>query len=431
MKAVIIAAGKGERIKTLTEPKPLVNLLGLTLIERVILSAKKAGITEFVIVTGYLGNKIKTKIGNGKRYNVQINYVENKEWHRGNGLSVLCAKKLVNDKFILLMADHVFESEIITGLVQTHLENGECILCIDTDGSKHIDIIDATKVFVENDRIVEIGKNLERYNGIDCGIFLLSPTIFDALAECIKNGKEELTHAIKVLAHKKLMRTYDINKSFWIDIDTEESYKKAEEMICKKLIKPTDGIIARILNRPLSIRISKTLVNTKISPNAISICCFISGVVAGAVFCIGNYFAFIVAGLLAQFTSIIDGCDGEIARLKFQQSEYGAWFDSVLDRYADAAIIFGMIYGGWVVTNNNLIWLVGFAALAGTFMNSYTAPRYDAYIIKRKKAALRIGRDLRLFIIMIGALLNALFFTLVFLAILTNAEAIRRLFVLK
>ena len=76
MKALIIAAGRGSRFGSLTEdkPKPLIKLLGLSLIKRVILTAKQAGIYEFIIIIGYLGEKIKEKLGDGNRYDVKITY---------------------------------------------------------------------------------------------------------------------------------------------------------------------------------------------------------------------------------------------------------------------------------------------------------------------------------------------------------------------
>ena len=99
MKALIIAAGKGSRLKSLTivEPKPLIQLLGLSLIERIILTARQAGIDEFVIVIGYLEGKIKDKLGDGKRYGVKITYIENLEWQRGNGVSVLKVKEFLEE----------------------------------------------------------------------------------------------------------------------------------------------------------------------------------------------------------------------------------------------------------------------------------------------------------------------------------------------
>ena len=80
MKALIIAAGQGSRLGDSTgdKPKPLVRLLGLSLIERVVLTAKEAGINEFVVTVGYLEHEIKANLGDGKRLGVRIDYVESK-----------------------------------------------------------------------------------------------------------------------------------------------------------------------------------------------------------------------------------------------------------------------------------------------------------------------------------------------------------------
>jgi len=437
MKALIIAAGKGDRLNHLTKdkPKPLIKILGLSLIERVVLTAKQAGINEFLVVVGYLGDKIKEKLKDGERYGVKINYIENNEWQRGNGVSVLKAKKSLKENFILLMSDHIFKAKILHHLKQIKLEEGECVLCVDKTPEEHIDLEDATKVKVENDKIVEISKKLKDYNSIDCGIFLCTPSIFEALEESIREGEETLSAGIRVLAKKGKIKYFNIKDSFWIDVDTDFGFKEAEEILCNRLTKPTDGPIARFLNRPISIRISKLLLKTKIKPNTISFASFIIGILSAFFFCLGNYLSIIIGGLLAQVSSIVDGCDGEVARLKFQQSSYGGWFDTVLDRYADALIIFGMVYGYWSLHQNIIIiWIFGFIALMGSFMNSYTAGMYHLFFgkeMKTKRLKIRIGRDIRLFLIMAGALSNQIFYTLIILGILTNIESIRRLYVLR
>jgi Nucleoside-diphosphate-sugar pyrophosphorylase involved in lipopolysaccharide biosynthesis/translation initiation factor 2B, gamma/epsilon subunits (eIF-2Bgamma/eIF-2Bepsilon) len=134
MKGLIIAAGAGTRLKDLkmkkeAKPKPLIKLLGLSLIERAMLTAKDAGIDEFVIVVGYLGEKIREKLGDGTKYGIHIEYVENDEWQRGNGVSVLKAKGLLNEKFVAFMADHIFEAETLKELKE--VKDNECFLVVE------------------------------------------------------------------------------------------------------------------------------------------------------------------------------------------------------------------------------------------------------------------------------------------------------------
>ena len=80
-----------------------------------------------------------------------------------------------------------------------------------------------------------------------------------------------------------------------------------------------------------------------------------------------------------------------------------------------------------------MIWTVGFAALMGTFLNSYTADKYDSLFKKKMSSGfeIRIGRDIRLLLIFVGALSNQIFLALAILAIMTNFESIRRLVVLR
>jgi len=71
--------------------------------------------------------------------------------------------------------------------------------------------------------------------------------------------------------------------------------------------------------------------------------------------------------------------------------------------------------------------------LIGSFMNSYTAIKYDSIFLTREKSKIkvRIGRDIRIFLIMIGAFLNQIYFVLLLLGVLTNLESLRRLYILR
>jgi CDP-L-myo-inositol myo-inositolphosphotransferase len=233
------------------------------------------------------------------------------------------------------------------------------------------------------------------------------------------------------LAKKGKAKALDIKDDFWIDVDDEKALKKAEGKLLATLEKPSDGPISRYLNRPISIRISKYLVKTNIPPNFISFLSFILCCIGAFFFFLGEYTFLLWGAILAQVASIVDGCDGEIARLKFQETEFGAWFDAVLDRYADAFLLFLYLF-------------IGFLAIIGTFMNSYTADKYDGLMKKMigaKGHYFRMGRDVRIFIIFLFVILNIPFLflgkavslpflALLLIAILMNAENIRRVVVL-
>lgn len=432
--ALIIAAGRGSRLSRFYSPKPLTPILGLALIERIILTGKIAGVHEFKIVVGYEADKIRKELGNGKKYGVSIQYIDNPDWEKGNGVSVLKAKEYFHGQFLLLMSDHLFDENIINKLICHEMDSDHCALCIDkTISSDYFDLDDVTKVQTVAGKAESIGKSLDKFNAIDTGVFLCTPAIFEALEKSVAQGQFSLSAGNQILAREGRLETVDVSGCFWVDVDNEKALKKAKKTLIRRLFKPTDGPISKNVNRRLSTRLSAHLAYHDISPNAITLVSFSLAVLSAIFFYLGGYLFILFGGIIAQLSSVLDGCDGEIARLKFQFSTFGAWLDKVLDRYADGLIIMGITHALWISTNSEFVWLSGFLALTGTFMNSYTAAIYDD-LIKTKAlngTAVRVGRDSRLFIIFIGALCNQLFLTLVILAAMTNAEAFRRLFVLK
>ncbi|MBW2260246.1 MAG: CDP-alcohol phosphatidyltransferase family protein [Deltaproteobacteria bacterium] len=197
--------------------------------------------------------------------------------------------------------------------------------------------------------------------------------------------------------------------------------------------KPNDGPVSKYINRPVSVRISRRLTRLPVTPDQISLVSFFCSLVAAGLFALGGYPALLAGGILAQFASIIDGCDGEVARLKYCESDFGGWFDAVLDRYADAFLLFGLTWHLLAAGTTALVIFTGFMAIIGSFMLSYTADKYDSLMRKRitagGKAGLRMGRDVRVFLIFLGAATNLVLPVLALIAVVMNFETLRRIMV--
>lgn len=191
-----------------------------------------------------------------------------------------------------------------------------------------------------------------------------------------------------------------------------------------------DGLISRHLNRKISCLITGFLVSTEITPNHITFISFSIALLSSAAFTVGFN---VVGGLLAQLSSIVDGVDGEIARLKGLASPFGAFYDAVLDRYADAAIILGMTVWALRFDSRAGTWLFGLLALLGSLMISYSAARAEASTGIRFDQGFSSfsSRDIRLFIVMLGSLTGQVYWTLMLLAVLTNVVVIYRILFLR
>ena len=106
-----LAAGEGKRLRPyFNRPKPLVHLLGLSLIERNILSLRECGIKEFVVITGCYADAIEEYLGNGDKLGVEIKYLHNERWALGTGVTAYTFHQEYRpgEKFILMMSDHIF-----------------------------------------------------------------------------------------------------------------------------------------------------------------------------------------------------------------------------------------------------------------------------------------------------------------------------------
>ena len=434
MTGLIIAAGKGSRLRQIGVCKPLIPILGIPIIERIIQTALEVGVDEFYVVVGYRGDLVSEFLERlAKRLAIRITTLTNADWEKENGLSVLKARENLPDTFLLLMADHIFDPSLARSLTTLSLAKEEIALGVDGDIlNPLVDIEDVTRVKVEHGKIRNIGKGLSDFNGFDTGIFLCSPAIFKALEQSSEiDGNTTLTDAVRLLAVEGRVRAIPSN-GFWIDVDHPKAFRVAEKALLDDLrYKSNDGPVSRYLNRPISVQLSRQLVKFDITPNHVSVFSFLISMLATGLFGLGGYSLLLLGGILAQLASIFDGCDGEVARLKFQSSDFGGWFDAVLDRYADAFLLFGLTWHLLAEEPRGWVLFTGFMAIIGSFMLSYTADKYDNLMRKRiksiDKTQIRMGRDVRVFLIFLGTSLNLVLPVLVVIAVVMNLETLRRI----
>lgn len=116
MRAMILAAGRGERMQKLTEflPKPLLHVAGRYLIEYAINNLKRAGITDLVINVSYRGEQIKSAIGDGERYGVKITYSEEKERLETGGGIFKALPLLGDEPFFVVSSDIITDFPLQT-----------------------------------------------------------------------------------------------------------------------------------------------------------------------------------------------------------------------------------------------------------------------------------------------------------------------------
>ena len=231
-KALVLAAGNGDRFRNLTrESKLLEPVLGRPLIIRTIETAREAGISAFEIVLGYHADRVRAAIEREAPGDVTIHFTHNPDWDLENGVSVLAARYRLASRFALLMGDHLFEARVLRQLLHARVGRRQSVLAVDSRPTTPEIASEATKVRLHGSHIIAIGKALTEYDALDTGLFVCAPSLFEALESARAHGDTTLSGGIRALAARGLMRSFDIGDAAWCDIDTVEDLHSAESLL--------------------------------------------------------------------------------------------------------------------------------------------------------------------------------------------------------
>lgn len=427
---VVLAAGRSERLHEVTGggSKALVKLGGLTLVERAVRTLLHHGVEQVLVVVGYHAGTVAAVISRIAPGRVRAVHAE--EWEKGNGASLLAVSHALAGEslFALVTTDHVFEEDPLQALLTT----GEPAVLVDP--APHPDAWgEGTRARVHKDSATAFGKRL-RSPGIDCGAFLLPPEIFDCLGKTAAGGDATLSGGLTRLAQKRPLKAVLLPEgSWWQDVDSPADLKRARIQLRRSLTKRSDGPVSRYLNRPISTRMSMAVASARISPDLLSVLAFAVGLVAAMYLAQG---VGILGAVLVQIASILDGVDGEVARLTVRSSPRGALLDGVLDRVADAAILAAV--GVWTLGDGlapGVVIVFSVAATAGSMLSMAIKDRTAALglpkVSERLFGFLLAGRDGRLFVVALTAFVGTPFPALVVVAASTTLAATMRVWLVR
>jgi len=424
--AVVLAAGRSERMSELTGggSKALIRVGGLSLVERAVRTLLSIGIEHVIVVVGYQAGPVAAVANRVAPGRVRAAFAE--EWSLGNGASLAAAEPHVaeEDLFLLVTTDHIFDD----GALPSLLAAGRPGVLVD-----HAPEPDAwaegTRVRLREEQAVAFSKELDDPS-IDCGAFLLPRAVFDAQRRAAERGDGSLAGAVTELARREPLEAVPLaHGTWWQDVDTPEDRARASARLRRSLTKRTDGPISRYLNRPLSTRLSMALAHLPLHPDVLSVIAFLVGLAGAWVLGTGSG---ILGGLLVHASSLLDGVDGEIARLRVRARPGGALLDGFLDRLADAAILAGVAV--WALAEGadpTTVVLLAVAATAGAMLSMATKDRTAALGLapppERFIGFLLGGRDGRLFLVTVLSLFGLPVAALVAVAVTSGLSLFVRL----
>ncbi len=234
-KAVILAADpETALVETQRKsPKPLTPILGIPLIERMLKTLQRAGITQAIVVTGYLSQTIRKRLGDGSKLGIEILYAHSRQYKKGNAVSLKVARKYLpeTEPFLVSTADNLVNSKII----KKALANiDKPLLCVDFKPRYSRQTKNATRVLVNKEgQIADVGKDIHKRNGTSAQILILDGAIWNTIDQLEQNTSPvTVTECLKqLIANGNPLWACDVSNHFWFHIHTSEDVKFVERLL--------------------------------------------------------------------------------------------------------------------------------------------------------------------------------------------------------
>lgn len=248
MKAVILAAGEGVRLQpvTSTRPKHLIKVGGRPILEHCLNALKSSGIDEALIVVHYMADQIRQHFGNGEKFGLKIEYVEQKAIV-GTGNAVSAAEPYVKDAFLLVYGDLLFTAEAVKKVITLHQKEKPIatMAVVPVERPENYGIVD-----LENEtqikRIIEKPKREETLSNLaNAGIYVFSTEIFGKIRETSASirGELEITDAISLLLNEKTILASKLSLDDWMDIGRPWDLLEANRWVLARMKHKVGGLI--------------------------------------------------------------------------------------------------------------------------------------------------------------------------------------------
>lgn len=330
--AIVLAAGTGLEGEKLSKFGQLV-FGELPQIKRLIITAQRAGIRRFSIIVEKDDKHLKSLLADDNRIDSYI------EWH-----TVRTEVSFGSDPSLILQANLVTTPGALSELMKHKVDDQEILLLVDQTKDAWL----RSKGDLIEDIFPDGGKAV--------GAFLAS----GKLLEKSISDSMDLRSWIQELTGRGKVRSTNFSDGYWMRLTSDEkSATKAEELLFSHVGKTMTGWISRNINSKISLRLSRYLVRTPLSPNMISVLINIIGILCGPLYAIGHP---VWGAVFLQIATVLDRCDGEVARVKLMETKRGQWVDTVSDQATILSFIIGVTIGYYKITKSPLV-------LAGGMLN--------------------------------------------------------------
>lgn len=356
------------------EVGPLTGIVGIGLFQRAVLTLQRAGIRQLIVLAGPEEDQLKQALGKGPRVTVPVRWMPIREFPLDDPRTWESLAAEVHGFALIASVTGVFSRGLIEHL-RRNVQDGQAMVVAQESG-RRLDERDnrGLRLKVQSDRLTAFAPaRFDDSAPRAAELVVLPGSVMSAASEtAAEAGEMPIRRWLERAAvdGRVTVITAEGKSSRWYqDVRTLSDVQTAEKQLFTSLKGDFEGFVDRYFNRKLSRWFTRIFLAVGLSPNSITILATAIGLVSAAVFGLGTYGAGVVAALLFQLAAIIDCCDGEVARLTFTESPFGAWLDIAMDNIVHMAIFAGIGAGLYVThVGQDHAWLslaLGAAAVLG------------------------------------------------------------------
>lgn len=343
---------------------PLTQVVGIELFVRTVLTLQRAGIRQLIVLAGSDEDQLKQALAKGPRVTVPVRWMPMREFPLDDPRTWESLAAEARGFCLLSGVGGVFSRPLIEQL-REDVSSGKTIVVAHDGpaGSARLSSTGHRQAETEVPAAADL-------------VVLPASVLSRAAEETPAPGLLPVRRWLERASNDGNLRVMAIGKdpaAWYQGLDSAEDLRQAERKLYSSLKSEFEGFVDRYFNRKLSHWFTRAFVAAGFSPNAITIMATFVGLTAAGLFGIGSYAAGIAGALLFQFAAVIDCCDGEVARLTFTESPFGAWLDIAMDNVVHMAIFGGIAVGAHLQeADQSRSWLplvLGAAAIIGNALS--------------------------------------------------------------
>jgi len=258
MKALVLAAGEGTRMRPLTAgtPKPLLLTAGKPFLEHILDALKGAGISEVYILAGWMEDRIRERFGDGKGLGIDVHYLVQKE-RKGTAHAIGVASSVMDDDFVCINGDITVTAETVKKLLEARKEHrGNIMTLVEVPNPREFGVVTVGPGDLVQSIEEKPGRPAART--INAGIYLFTPEIFKAIAAtpASPRGEFEITDTLRSLSTEKKVFGL-ISKAPWVDVGRPWDLLRANELLLKEISTDIRGEVEPLATIKCPVRIGE------------------------------------------------------------------------------------------------------------------------------------------------------------------------------